>query len=137
MPTSTTNTWLTDVTTTLHKEADQLQNKLTTTRTQAKEIEANLKRLQAALSALEDKSPNKKTRATKPPVTQAQISKAVTDALGDGRTLTKADIKERLDKAATNAGKSRVGLALRLDQALKADNIEQTDGKYHLTTAPK
>jgi len=136
MPTTTTNTWLTDVTTTLHKEADQLQQKLTTTRTQAKEIEANLKRLHAALSALEGKSP-KKTRATKPPVTQAQISKAVTDALGDGRTLTKADIKERLDLVATKAGKSRVGLALRLDQALKADNIQQTDGKYHLATTSK
>ncbi len=133
---ATNNTWLNDVTTTLHKEADQLQEKLTTTRSQAKEIEANLKRLQAALSALEGKTP-KKTRATKPPVTQNQISKAVTDALGDGRVLTKADIKERLDQAATKAGKSRVGLALRLDQALKDDTIEETGGKYRLASTPK
>lgn len=130
---------LTAVTTTLKAEEAKLQEQLTEHQQAAKDIQSNLDRLRTAIKALDTNHTTRKQRGpnTKPTVTQGQVSKAVTDALGNGRVLTKADIKERLEQAATKAGKSRVGLVLRLDQALKDGSIQESGGKYRLASSSK
>ena len=130
---------LSTITTTLKAEEAKLQEKLTEHQQAAKDIQSNLDRLRTAIKALDTNGTTRKKRGpnTKPPVTQTQVSKAVTDALGDGRVLTKTDLKERLDQAAIKAGKSRVGLALRLDQTLKDKSIQESGGQYRLATSSK
>ncbi len=131
-------TWLEDVTTTLLKEETKLKTKLAELQKQTTSIGQDLKRVRAAMSALDGTTKQKKTtRTTKPPVTQTEVNNGVADTLADGQMLTRAEIKQRVEEQATKAGKSRVGLALRINQALKDDVYEESEGQYRLAmTSP-
>ena len=80
-------TQLTSITTTLKAEEAKLQEQLTTHQQAAKDIQSNLDRLRTAINALDTNGTTRKKRGpnTKPPVTETQVTKAITDALSDGR----------------------------------------------------
>jgi len=132
-----TNT-LTSVTDQLVAEETKLKEQLQQHQTQVTTLQSDLTRLQTALTALtgNNKKQQRKPKRpnTKPAATQTDVNHAIADALDKGRTMTFEQITERIEQTITTAGKSRVGLALRIKQALSHDNIEhQQNGSYRLT----
>ena len=128
---------ITNVTEQLQQEETKLKEQLEQRQTQVTALQADLTRLQTALAALtgnNNKQQRKQKRPnTKPAATQTEVSHGIADALADGRVLTAEQITQSVEKVTVAAGKSRVGLALRIEQALNDNNIEQQkNGSYKL-----
>ena len=128
---------LDQVTATLTEEKDKITLELTKLNQQTKELEDSLNRINQALNALGQKpsseTPRKKRKPNaKPPATQTEVSNAIADLLAGGKVLTQDQIKQAVDQQMLSSGKSRVGLAIRIKQALDDDVIEETDKGFKL-----
>lgn len=115
---------ITTVTEQLQSEETKLKAQLQEHQTQVNTIQADLTRLQQALKALSgnNKTQRKSKRPnTKPAATQELVNQVITDAFAGGHPLTREQITKQVQQSIVEDGKSRVGLALRIKQALESE----------------
>jgi DNA repair exonuclease SbcCD ATPase subunit len=106
----------------LQAEKTQIQTKLDDLRRQVKSGEAQLKQIQRALTAL-DNRPRAKTTNKRPAATRQEVVKAMSDVLRDEGPLKQAELKKLVAEKITDAGNSRMGLALSFKAALNDDSF--------------
>ena len=117
---------ITTVTEQLQSEETKLKAKLQEHQTQVTTIQADLSRLQQALKALSGnnkKQRKQKSPNTKPAATQDQVNQVITAALAGGHPLTSEQITNQVQQSIVKDGKSKVGLALRIKQALESEEF--------------
>jgi len=101
----------------LRAEETQIQGDLDELRRQVKSSETHLRQIQRALSVLNDK-PRGKSSNRKPAATRQEVMKTMTDLLRTKGSLKEDQLKRLVAEKLASLGKSRIGLALRLTEAL-------------------
>ena len=116
------------------EEAELLskQQKLTKQRT---EVEQALTKVRGAMKSLGSKGSGKGNARTyqKPAATQEEVLKAVTSILRKRGPLQHDALTALVSQVITKAGRSRLGLTLRLKETLSQPQFRQTPDGYQLT----
>lgn len=101
----------------LRAEETRIQADLDEFRQQLKSGETQLKQIQKALSALDEKS-HSRSANHKPAATRQEVIAVMTDVLGTKGSIETAELKRLVASKLASVGKSRIGLTLRFTEAL-------------------
>jgi hypothetical protein len=95
-------------------------------------VETDLKRVRGALSALGEKPVTKS--GGKPAATKKEVIQVIADVLQSQGTVEKEALRQSVEARLAEKGKSRQGLALRFEEALKDHRFVDTPGGYRLAS---
>ena len=115
----------------LQRAQESARRRLVEIDTERREVKARLKSLEAALKALGSGSAVPPTR-TAP--TTADVVDVVTELLSRGGGLSMEQLTTDVGDELAKRGKSRMGLRLRLEQAVQDERMVATKGGYELRT---
>ena len=120
----------------LRREEVRLQADLEKHRQQARDCEIQLKQIQKALSALNER-PRRRPASDRPPVRKEEAVNAMSDILRERGPLQESELKRLVCEELVKAGRSRVGLALRFKEAFKDSHfIRNVDGMISIQAIP-
>jgi hypothetical protein len=95
-------------------------------------LEADLKRVQGALSALGEKPATKSGR--KAAATKKDVIQVISDVLHSQEVVENVALRRSVEVQLGEMGKSRQGLALRFEEALKDPRFVNTPAGYRLAS---
>jgi predicted nuclease with TOPRIM domain len=110
----------------LRAEETRIQADLDELRQRVKSGEIQIKRIQKALSVLDEK-PRSKSGNQKPAATRQEVIRAMTELLRTNGTLEEDVLKRLVAEKVASLGKSRIGLALRFTEALNDKRFARAD----------
>ncbi len=93
-------------------------------------VEVDLKRVRGALLALGEKPVTKS--GGKPAATKKEVTRMIADVLQSQGTVEKEALRRSVEARLAERGKSRQGLALRFEEALKDPRFVSTPSGYRL-----
>lgn len=111
----------------LKTEEARIVEKVAALRKECEREEADLKRVRDALSALGERGSRKKKSPTKEDVLLAAAT-----VLSENKVLKESELKELVGAQLEAAGKTRMGIALRLQEAQKQGLLEKTLAGFRL-----
>jgi hypothetical protein len=126
-----TDTNLGSVVEQLRAEQDRLVARERALQSELSMLQRDLKRVRGALAALGEKA-NTNKAAAKPAATKEDVVVAICQVLSDETVLAHDALRAKVEAALRAAGKSRRGLALRLQEALKDSRFADTPSGYRL-----
>lgn len=117
----------------LESSIAEIEKQLAQINDQRRQVTAQLKQMQSLLNSLT----NGATEATKrkPSPTHSDVTTAVVAILEKNGPSHAEVLKEGVETRLTEAGKSRLGLAIRLKQVLSSDQFVESDGVYTLAAS--
>ena len=118
----------------LDQERDRLVSMSEGLRAQLHDADRKLKRVQAAIKALAAR-PDQKKSPRKPSAAKADVINIVGNLLKAKAVLPEAELRTNVEKQIVQSGKSRMGLALRLKEALADTRFTMTPEGYRLTAS--
>lgn len=118
----------------LEKAKESAKHRLTELEKERVEIKATMKSIDAALKAFEKKQPALKQQNRPAPTTE-EVSEIAIHILSNDGPQTKKNLFEMIGDRLTVAGKSRAGLALRLQQVLENEQFIQTSQGIRLQSS--
>ena len=121
---------VTDAVRSLQKAKEAAKTRLVTLEAERLEIKGSLKSLDAALKALQKKTA--KDKPARPAATTAEVIELLTKLLADKQELAASALEQKLGEMLLASGKSRMGLKLRLKQALNDKQFKSVAGKVRL-----
>ena len=116
----------------LRQEESRLGTQQAELKVKLTSVEADLKRVRGALSALGEKPAAK--AGGKPAATKKDVVQAVSHVLENHEVVAHDDIRRGVEAQLADRGKSRQGLALRLEEALKDPRFVNTPSGYRLAS---
>jgi hypothetical protein len=112
----------------LYSEHERLAHECQTLKAQLRETECKLKRVHSAVKSLADKPTNKSaSKTTKPSASKAQVVAIVDELLHEQTVIPVEKLRSRIEQRVVASGKSRMGLALRIKEALATPRFATTD----------
>jgi hypothetical protein len=110
----------------LRAEETRIQADLDELRQRVKSGEIQIKRIQKALSVLDEK-PRSKSANQKPAATRQDVMRAMTELLRTNGSLPEDELKRLVAEKIASLGKSRIGLALRFTEALNDNRFARAE----------
>lgn len=123
----------------LRSEESRLAEQHVAVLAEAKEIEANLQRIQGAIAALTGgKTPAKKKSSTPraKALTTDEVAGFLVRVLKQHPVLSEARLKQAIEQAVGQAKRSKAGLHLRLAEALKQTRFEKVQDGWRIAVEP-
>ena len=93
---------------------------------QLRTVDAQLKRVRQALKALTSKSVAISAKNSKPCVSKVEVVTIIEALLGTCEVISASDLRIRVEQEVVKTGKSRMGLALRIKEALAMPRFHET-----------
>ncbi len=124
---------LNDARRSLLRAKESEQSRLTQLDSERREIRASLKSLDAALRILGESKqvgPGKK-----PTATTTEVTDLIIEILSDVGTRSTDQLIELVGERLVRIGKSRSGLKLKLEQAMKDERLHETESGYEYRSA--
>jgi predicted nuclease with TOPRIM domain len=110
----------------LQSEETRIQADLDDLRQRVKSGENQLKRIQKALSVLEEK-PRQQSASKKPASTRREVIAAMVEILSTTGPVEEAKLKQLVANKIASQGKSRMGFALRFTEALHDKRFQRDE----------
>ncbi len=120
----------------LREEETRLGEKVEELKKKLGSVESERKQITQALAAIEGKPKVRKERqkSTTKAATKAEVIAHVEAILAEQELVEKADLKELVQERVVASGKSKMGLALRIKEALADSRFVDTPGGYRLAS---
>ena len=107
----------------LRDELSRLTDEKTKAEAKVQILDAELKRVEDALTALGSKPKPSKTKTSKPAPKQEEVHEAVKRILSEEGALELEPLKKKIESVLTKLGRSKMGLALRLKEVLASEEL--------------
>ena len=107
----------------LREEHSRLAEERNAVEARLHQMDAELKRVEVALSALGDKPKPAKAKSSKPAPKQEEVEQAVRQILAEQGALEMEPLKKQVAAKLGQQGRSKMGLALRLKEVLASKEL--------------
>ena len=95
-------------------------------------VKADLRKVRDARTCITGKKTARSNR--KPAATQSDVQQCVRELLGNQSPLEEAALREQVERRIAEQGKSKQGLALRINEVLKSGEFVETAGGWQPTS---